>query len=292
MSFAFATCDRRNALRFLQKLHPSMVIADDVTRANARGEALQKSGPTAESARYDRRIGRVVVRLSTGLDVAFSPHDAQGLEAAKPADLARIEISPSGLGLHFPKLDADLYLPALLEGFLGSKRWTLRSMLILDVELPADAQLDTLMQTWEAQLVDEEVPAVVDMLQTLLADNARFLDSAAVGRAITGNPDHAHPKMAATRARQAGRIFGVWDGNAYRYPAFQFDDAGQPRDDVQDLIALLPRDGDGSGRAAALWLFAPDAAFGGDSPASAFLTDPHRVIAVARRRRGDDPNSD
>ena len=42
MSFAFATCDRRNALRFLQKLHPSMVIADDVTRANARGEALQK----------------------------------------------------------------------------------------------------------------------------------------------------------------------------------------------------------------------------------------------------------
>ena len=84
----------------------------------------------------------------------------------------------------------------------------------------------------------------------------------------------------------------MWDGNAYRYPAFQFDDAGQPRDDVQDLIALLPRDGDGSGRAAALWLFAPDAAFGGDSPASAFLTGPHRVIAVARRRRGDDPNSD
>jgi hypothetical protein len=25
--------------------------------------------------------------------------------------------------LHFPKLDADLYLPALLEGLLGSKRW-------------------------------------------------------------------------------------------------------------------------------------------------------------------------
>jgi hypothetical protein len=34
-----------------------------------------------------------------------------------------IEISPSGLGIHFPKLDADLYLPGVLEGFLGSKRW-------------------------------------------------------------------------------------------------------------------------------------------------------------------------
>jgi hypothetical protein len=26
-------------------------------------------------------------------------------------------------GLHFPALDADLYIPALLEGFFGSKRW-------------------------------------------------------------------------------------------------------------------------------------------------------------------------
>ncbi len=34
-----------------------------------------------------------------------------------------IEISPSGLGLHFSKLDADLYVPALLEGILGSRHW-------------------------------------------------------------------------------------------------------------------------------------------------------------------------
>jgi hypothetical protein len=43
---------------------------------------------------------------------------------AKPADLDVIEISPSGLGIHFPKLVADLYLPALLEGFFGSRHWT------------------------------------------------------------------------------------------------------------------------------------------------------------------------
>ena len=28
-----------------------------------------------------------------------------------------------GFGLHFPKLDADIYLPALLEGILGSRNW-------------------------------------------------------------------------------------------------------------------------------------------------------------------------
>ena len=60
---------------------------------------------------------------SSSITVSFKPQDAQGLDDAKPEQLAKIEISPSGLGLHFPKLDADLYLPSLLEGFLGSRRW-------------------------------------------------------------------------------------------------------------------------------------------------------------------------
>lgn len=84
--------------------------------------------PTATAARYDRRIGRIVIDLSSGIEVAFRPHDAQGLEDAKPDDLTEIEISPSGLGIHFPRLDADLYLPALLEGFLGSRQWMAAEM--------------------------------------------------------------------------------------------------------------------------------------------------------------------
>ncbi len=84
---------------------------------------LIDGGPCAVAARYDRGRGRVVIRLSTGIEVMFAPHDAEGLAGAKAAQLEPIEISPSGLGLHFPKLDADLYLPALLAGRLGSARW-------------------------------------------------------------------------------------------------------------------------------------------------------------------------
>ncbi len=91
--------------------------------ANRRAKERQHTTPKAVSARYDRRIGRVVIALNSGLELAFSPHHAQGLEHAKPDQLTDIEISPSGLGLHFPHLDADLYLPALLEGFLGSRNW-------------------------------------------------------------------------------------------------------------------------------------------------------------------------
>ena len=105
-----------------------VVPKDEFDAANARGAARLAKTPTALSARYDRRVGRVVIGLSSGLEVAFKPHDAQGLECAKPDDLGEIEISPSGLGLHFPLLDADLYLPALLDGFLGSRRWMASDM--------------------------------------------------------------------------------------------------------------------------------------------------------------------
>jgi len=45
------------------------------------------------------------------------------LQTVQPADLIDIQISASGLGIHFPKLDADIYVPALMAGFLGSKAW-------------------------------------------------------------------------------------------------------------------------------------------------------------------------
>ena len=75
------------------------------------------------AVRYDRRNARLVISLSSGVNVSFPPKLVQGLEAAKPADLTDAQISPSGLGVHSPKLDADLYVPALLKVFLGSCRW-------------------------------------------------------------------------------------------------------------------------------------------------------------------------
>ena len=96
---------------------------DPFEQANRKGSELRATLPRAVSARYDRRMGRVVIRLSTNLDIAFSPLDAEELEHATPSELNAIEISPSGFGIHFPKLDADLYLPALLEGILGSRKW-------------------------------------------------------------------------------------------------------------------------------------------------------------------------
>ncbi|HEY6292437.1 MAG TPA: DUF2442 domain-containing protein [Terriglobia bacterium] len=91
--------------------------------ANQRARRLQLSIPKAVSAHYDRKNRRVVIGLSSNVEVGFSPHDAQGLESARPSQLEEIEVSPSGFGIHFPRLDADLYLPAILQGVLGSRKW-------------------------------------------------------------------------------------------------------------------------------------------------------------------------
>ncbi len=109
--------------RYVEHGRAFMAIYDNFELANRRAKDRQAAIPRAIAALYDRASGRIVIHLSSNLDLSFSPRDAQGLENAKPSQLEEIEISPSGFGIHFPKLDADLYLPGLLEGFLGSKRW-------------------------------------------------------------------------------------------------------------------------------------------------------------------------
>lgn len=98
------------------------VTEQDVQQAEKRMAALRDNG-FALSARYDRRAARIVVNLNTGVQVAFPAHLVEGLAGASAEDLADIEISPAGLGLHWPKLDADVHVPALLQGVFGSKRW-------------------------------------------------------------------------------------------------------------------------------------------------------------------------
>jgi hypothetical protein len=100
-----------------------MVTRDEYEAATAEGRRMLAMTPHAVAARYDRQADRIVVTLNTAVDVSFSLRDAQGLENASAEQLAAIEITPPGFGLYWPKLDADLYIPAVLEGILGSRRW-------------------------------------------------------------------------------------------------------------------------------------------------------------------------
>jgi hypothetical protein len=101
-----------------------MGISDaEFDAATRRGESMKASWPAAIAVRYDSVARRIVISLSSGIEVSFAPRDAQGFENARPEDLASAEISPSGFGVYFPKVNADIYIPGLLQGRMGTERW-------------------------------------------------------------------------------------------------------------------------------------------------------------------------
>ena len=97
--------------------------SDEIEKANKRAKTRLEKTPIVRSVTNDPVNNFLHIDLNNGLRLSFPPQMAQGLEQATPEQLDEVEISPSGLGLHFPAIDADIYIPGLLEGFLGSERW-------------------------------------------------------------------------------------------------------------------------------------------------------------------------
>lgn len=90
--------------------------------ATLRSKELQRKGH-AVWAEYDAPQKRLVVDLNTGVMIMVPVHLIEELSNAPADDLAEIEITPAGLALHWPRLDADVYVPGLMEGIYGTRRW-------------------------------------------------------------------------------------------------------------------------------------------------------------------------
>jgi hypothetical protein len=98
-------------------------ILAQVPAARERGRIARETEPRAVAARYNRRTKRIEVELTNGCLFAFPAELGQGLQAAGADQLAAVEITPTGDGLHWEELDADLYVPALVRGVFGTERW-------------------------------------------------------------------------------------------------------------------------------------------------------------------------
>ncbi len=96
---------------------PSAVEFSAITRRTADRMNRQL---LAVSARFDRRGGRVMIKLNNGAVVGFPLSALSGLERATPEDLKGLMIEGGGCGLRVESLDADISIPQLLADQLGS----------------------------------------------------------------------------------------------------------------------------------------------------------------------------
>ncbi|WP_414900782.1 DUF2442 domain-containing protein [Sphingomonas flavalba] len=96
--------------------------------AEARGRVAMETEPRATAARYNRKTGRVTVDLVNGCTYVFPSYLVQELSDASPDDLADVEVDGVGFNLHWPKLDADVYVPALVAGVFGTKDWMSKAL--------------------------------------------------------------------------------------------------------------------------------------------------------------------
>jgi hypothetical protein len=97
-------------------------------KAEAKGRQMLASEPRAVAARYDRTTGRVVVDLVNGCAYAFPTQLVQDLQGAAATDLAQVDVDGVGFNLHWPTLDVDLYVPALVSGIFGTRAWMAREL--------------------------------------------------------------------------------------------------------------------------------------------------------------------
>ena len=91
-------------------------IVDDTQIAAARvtGEASMQA-PRAVAARYLPARDRIEIDLASGWSVQVPRSFSARLAMASLQDCERIEIVDSGLGLRWPAIDEDWFVPGVIE---------------------------------------------------------------------------------------------------------------------------------------------------------------------------------
>jgi hypothetical protein len=100
-----------------------VVITDAEIEAALEQAKLHESDPRAQTVEHIPALKLLIVGLSNGRRLVFPIEDVQGLGNATHEQIQNYELLGRGTGICFPELDVDLYVPALIEGVYGNRRW-------------------------------------------------------------------------------------------------------------------------------------------------------------------------
>ncbi len=100
-----------------------VITTDAEIEAALEKAKLHDGDPRAVSVAHIQRLNLLIVGLSNGRRLVLPIEDLQGLGGATQKQIQNYELLGHGTGISFPEIDVDLYVPALIEGVYGNRRW-------------------------------------------------------------------------------------------------------------------------------------------------------------------------
>jgi hypothetical protein len=102
--------------------HEVVTTDAEIEAALERAKA-RDSDPLAQTVEHIPTLNLLIVGLSNRRRLVLPVEDVQGLDRATHEQIQNYELLGRGTGIRFPDLDVDLYVPALIEGVYGNRRW-------------------------------------------------------------------------------------------------------------------------------------------------------------------------
>ncbi|HWG19890.1 MAG TPA: DUF2442 domain-containing protein [Terracidiphilus sp.] len=102
--------------------HPVVTTDAEIEAALERAK-LHDRDPLARTVEHISKLKLLIIWLSNGRRLVLPVEDVQGLDHATPQQFQNYELLGGGTGIRFPDLDVDLYVPALVAGVYGNRRW-------------------------------------------------------------------------------------------------------------------------------------------------------------------------
>ena len=98
---------------------PTVADRDRFKAARARGEDRARDASALVDAYYDRTSDAVFLSFRSGGSMTIPRHTIPGLERQPVSVLEKVTLSPAGDALLWPAIDADVYVPGLVERAFG-----------------------------------------------------------------------------------------------------------------------------------------------------------------------------
>jgi hypothetical protein len=103
--------------------HPIVTTDAEIDAAIAQAKIYDQYRPKAVAAAYRAKDDVIAIKFLTGVELTVPRRLLQGLVDATPDQLAEVQIDNLQSGLHWESLDIDHYIPSMLEGIFGTRKW-------------------------------------------------------------------------------------------------------------------------------------------------------------------------